>query len=112
MFRLGIQDAPTECPIVWDSGRRVFDPEREVTILVRAPHAKILAEEIVVLLNGSLDLSGDVHLRERGHGEDALLSNCIEAINDPQNRYRHRWAETMLKAVGICPKCLGLPDAK
>lgn len=110
MFRLGQQGTPAECPIMWDSGRPVFEPEREVVILVRAPHAKFLAESIVVLLNGSLDLANDVHLRERGHNEDALLDNCVAALNDPRNRYRNRWAMLMLRAVGICPKCLADKD--
>lgn len=112
MFQLGLQDTPDECPIVWDSGRPVFEPAREVTILVRAPHAKILAEKIVVMLNGALDMSNDVHLREQGHNEDNLLNNCMAGINDPRNRYRSRWAEVMLRAVGVCPKCLGRPGKK
>jgi hypothetical protein len=109
MFKIGMQDNERECPILWDSGRRVFRPEEEVLIVVRAPLAKILAEKMVVLLNGSLDLSNDVHLREQGHVESAALDNAVAGVRNDEDRYRSRWRQILFERMGICPRCGATP---
>lgn len=112
MFRIGMMDKPTECPIIWDSGRPIYDPEKEVCIVVTAPLAKVLAERIVGMLNAALDCANDIHLREQGHNDSYAISGYEHAAEQAPLAYRHHWRKVLLSEVGLCPKCWAERDSQ